>query len=376
MLTTNRTTHWRGCCCCCCCWWWCWCWCCGVGICTGGGIVCCCRCCWSFAVLSGSLSSFESEPLASLTNLASSLTTSAPNISSRRDPSMRKSGMFPPLSACFNKCMNTQKSPKLNLILRMYNSRSTCSRASHSANQFSSPWPQLARRQRREHSDRSKIFLSVCHAFFRAFEIVTIDVEWQIVFFIVNVLGNLRDGGGRSLWGTQRRRFVLVRGIVERMIHVDIINIVLVIGYLPGRFKFTKFVRKSVVTVVRANPSSRELKSPENSWLNASSSSSNAPLPVCSGSLNALSFVSSNLTLCFCSLSLIALLKSSKDCGFCEIGAKNLPPLQTRYRPQEAFSTTLRGFHLSRSTDRICRHRHHHPLLLVRMEQMCPRRNL
>ena len=88
---------------------------------------------------------------------------------------------------------------------------------------------------------------------FRAFEIVTIDVEWQIVFFIVNVLGNLRDGGGsRSLWATQRRRFVLVRGIVERMIHVDIINIVLVISYLPGRFKFTKFVRKSVVTVVRA----------------------------------------------------------------------------------------------------------------------------
>ena len=88
---------------------------------------------------------------------------------------------------------------------------------------------------------------------FRAFEIVTIDVEWQIVFFIVNVLGNLRDGGGgRSLRAMQRRWFVLVRGIVERMIHVDIINIVLVIGYLPGRFKFTKFVRKSVVTVVRA----------------------------------------------------------------------------------------------------------------------------
>ena len=88
---------------------------------------------------------------------------------------------------------------------------------------------------------------------FRAFEIVTIDVEWQIVFFIVNVLGNLRDGGGgRSLRAMQRRWFVLVRGIVERMIRVDIINIVLVIAYLPGRFKFTKFVRKSVVAVVRA----------------------------------------------------------------------------------------------------------------------------
>ena len=88
---------------------------------------------------------------------------------------------------------------------------------------------------------------------FRAFEIITIDVEWQIVFFIVNVLGNLRDGGGgRSLRAMQRRWFVLVRGIVERMIRVDIINIVLVIAYLPGRFKFTKFVRKSVVAVVRA----------------------------------------------------------------------------------------------------------------------------
>ena len=88
---------------------------------------------------------------------------------------------------------------------------------------------------------------------FRAFEIITIDVEWQIVFFIVNVLGNLRDGGGgRSLRTMQRRWFVLVRGIVERMIRVDIINIVLVIAYLPGRFKFTKFVRKSVVAVVRA----------------------------------------------------------------------------------------------------------------------------
>ena len=80
---------------------------------TGGGIACCCCFCCSFADFSVSLSSsFKNEPFASFVTLASSLTISAPNISSRNDPSMRKSGILPPFSACFNKCINTQKSPK------------------------------------------------------------------------------------------------------------------------------------------------------------------------------------------------------------------------------------------------------------------------